>query len=110
MTTGFAVVCRLAQTAPPSTRFVLSSGHGFASGFLPTPPHDDAVALGLWLVSSPPRGTHTPELLVMPGVQICAQPTVAHSYDNNNLTPRKRGRSTSRSSVILAAALGHLVP
>jgi hypothetical protein len=25
----------------------------------------------------------------------CAQPSVMHSYDNNNLTPRNRGRSKS---------------
>src|SRR5213596_1689645 len=29
--------------------------------------------------------------------KICAQPSVAHSHDdNNNLTPRNRGRSTTR--------------
>ncbi len=75
MTSGFAITGRLARTAPPHTRSppdhraraMCSSGRDFASGFLPTPPHDDAVALGLWLVPSPPQGTRTPELLVMPG-------------------------------------------
>jgi hypothetical protein len=38
-------------------------------GFLPTPPRGDAVASGLWPGSSPPRGTHTPKLLPMPGVR-----------------------------------------
>jgi len=34
---------------------------------------------------------------IMPGEpKNCAQPSVAHSYyDNNNLTPRNRGRSTT---------------
>ena len=39
---------------------VCSQGRGFASGFLPTPPHDDAVALGLWLVPSTSTGLSTP--------------------------------------------------
>lgn len=40
------------------------------------PPHDDAVALGLWLVPSTPTGTHTPERLSMPGVH-ARRPAIA---------------------------------
>jgi len=43
--TSFAFLSRLTQIAPPSTRFVFPV-HGYAPGFLPTPPHDDAVASG----------------------------------------------------------------
>jgi hypothetical protein len=35
-------------------------GRDFVSGFLPTPPHDDAVALGLWLVPSTSTGDSHP--------------------------------------------------
>jgi len=68
MTTGFTLLA--GSPRPPRLRCgSCPSSRGFASGFLPTPPRGGAVAFGLWLVSSPPRGTRTPECLAMPDVQ-----------------------------------------
>jgi hypothetical protein len=39
------------------------SDRGFASGFLPTPPRDGEVALGLWLAHLLPQRTSSPSVL-----------------------------------------------
>ena len=67
MVTGFTFLSRLTQIAPPSTRFVFL-GAGYASGFPPTPPHDDEVASGSELAPPLPPGTFTPNRSPMPGV------------------------------------------
>ena len=64
--TGFAFLSRLTQNAPPSTRFVFPV-QGFASGFLPTPPHDDAVASGSELASPLPPGDFHPQAIAHAG-------------------------------------------
>ena len=68
MTLGFASWCRLARTAPPSTRSRpgTPAGHVFPGSrlrtpaSLPTQPHDRAVAIGLWLVPSTSTGDSHP--------------------------------------------------
>src|SRR5450755_3974494 len=79
MTTGFAMPSQLARTATPHTRSPpdpkrdrarhVFLGSRFRLRLPSHPPHDVAVAIDLWLVSSPPRGTCTPELLVMLGAR-----------------------------------------
>jgi hypothetical protein len=91
MATGFAVSCRLALAAPPQMRFV-SLGHEFASAFLPTPPRDGAVGLGLWLVPSPPQGTFTPERPGVPGVRATRRP--GRRRERAMKTARKRPMRT----------------
>ena len=66
MVTGFAFLSRLTQIAPPSTRFVYL-GAGVCLGFLPTPPHDDAVASGSQLAPPLPPGDFHPQSIAHAG-------------------------------------------
>ena len=52
--------------APPSTRFVYLV-QGYASGFLPTPPHGDAVASGSELAPPLPPGDLHPQSIAHAG-------------------------------------------
>jgi hypothetical protein len=73
MTSGFASWCRLARTAPPSTRSPprASTGHVFLGSRLRTPASSPPSLTTERLPSAcgwchqPPQGTRTPELLVM---------------------------------------------
>ena len=67
MVTGFAFLSRLTQIAPPSTRFVCLGCRGYASGFLPTPPHGDAVASGSELAPPLPPGDFHPQSVAHAG-------------------------------------------
>jgi hypothetical protein len=59
MVTGFTFLSRLTQM-PRLLRDSCSSVQRYASGFLPTPPHDDAVASGSELAPPLPPGDFHP--------------------------------------------------
>ena len=82
-TTGFTFLSRLTQIAPPYTLFAFL-GAGCASGFLPTPPHDDAVASGSELASPLPPGDFHPQ-------------SIAHAGRTQERRPRRRRPGTSVS-------------
>jgi hypothetical protein len=90
---------RAASNAIRVPRVAVSS-----SGFLPTPPHDDAVAFDLWLVPSTPTGDshpqaagHAERTATAPGSQRCAGAN--YGYRRDVITPRRRdttGRAARR--------------
>ena len=102
MTSGFAVPA--GSPGPPRLiRAVHAGDHVFlGSRFrlrLPSHPASRTTQLpsGLWLVSSPPRGTRTPELLVMPGV-------------HNEGPPRGGPSSSSSTSATVCPPTAYLDP
>ena len=66
MVTGFAFLSRLTQIAR-LPRGSCASVQGFASGFLPTPPHDGAVASGSELAPPLPPGDFHPQSIAHAG-------------------------------------------
>src|SRR5215831_8196717 len=96
MVTGFAFLSRLTQIAQPHTRFV-SPVQGFASGFLPTPPHDDAVASGSELASPLPPGDFHPQ-------------AIAHAGRTQDGALRRRGPGASAGLSLGEARPAHAGP
>ena len=108
MASGFASWCRLARTAPPSTRSetrprTIPTRHVFLGSRLRTPASSPPSLTTEQLPSAcgwchqPPQGTRTPELLVM------ASPLTGH-HRLASLGPPNAGAQTDLSSSVFGCA------
>jgi hypothetical protein len=77
-----------------------SSVQGFASGFLPTPPHDDAVASGSELAPPLPPGDFHPQSIAHAGR------TQGRADARRGGEGRRAGRSELDKGTLAAAQIG----